>query len=190
MDEVTRSRTAWRRFARWALLAAVLIVWAVAFRPQWMGGSNAYVMVRGDSMLPTYRDGDLVIVQLQADYAVGDVVGYLIPPGEVGAGQLVVHRVAAVEPGYGFVIRGDNNDLPDPWTPSATDMRGKVVLSVPGVGRIIATILKPVNAAALAAALVVMALIAGSPRKPQIARVCSSSGLRTGLASRRRSAAR
>lgn len=183
-----------RATARPAVKLVVMLglfgLWALVFRPQWMGGSNAYVMVRGDSMLPTYRDGDLVVISLQADYDVGDVVGYLIPPGEVGAGQLVVHRVAAVEPDGGFVIRGDNNDLPDPWTPSATDIRGQVVLSVPGLGKVIATALKPANAAALAAALVVMALVAGSPRQPQVARVGSASALRLGALNRRRSAAR
>jgi signal peptidase I len=157
-------------------LIGLFAVWAVLLRPQWLGGSTAYVMVRGDSMLPTFEDGALVVLQLQDSYRPDDVVGYLIPQGEVGAGQLVVHRIVSVEEDGGFVIAGDNNELPDPWRPCTADIRGRAVLAVPGAGRIIAMAMRPMNAGAIAAALIVMILVARSAPRGQEGR----RGLRLG----------
>jgi len=56
------------------LLAAALAVWVVVLRPQSLGGSALYIVVRGSSMRPTYETGDLVVVQSAAAYSVGEFV--------------------------------------------------------------------------------------------------------------------
>jgi len=147
-----------RRKLRWvgrvlALLA--LAVWFAALRPQWLGGPAMYLMVRGDSMLPTYQNGDLLVIMRHDAYSVGDAAAYRVPADEVGAGRIVVHRVTEIEKGR-FTMQGDNNPAPDPARPEGQDMVGTVVLQVPGFGAVIATILSPTVAGGLAAALVVM----------------------------------
>jgi signal peptidase I len=88
-----------RRLFSIAFTAALVAVWFVCFRPSALGGWVTYVVIRGDSMLPTYETGDLVVLTPQPTYRVGDVVGYRVPAGELGAALTSVpptDRVAGV----------------------------------------------------------------------------------------------
>ena len=132
-----------------------LAVWFATLRPQWLGGPAMYLVVRGDSMLPTYQNGDLLMIMKQDGYSVGEAAAYRVPADEVGAGRIVVHRVTEIEDGQ-YTMQGDNNPAPDPARPERQDMVGTVALQVPGFGAVIATVLSPTVAGGLAAALVVM----------------------------------
>jgi len=139
-----------------ALMTVLLVgLWAVTLRPQAIGGPALFVIVRGDSMLPTYANGDLLLVEKATAYGAGEPVAYRVPAGEIGAGHLVVHRIVAGDATNGFVVQGDNNPAPDPWAPRTGDIAGRVHLAVPGVGLVIGFLVRPVNAASLAAAVVV-----------------------------------
>ncbi len=148
------------RLAIYGLAALLAVGWFAFLRPQWMGGPATYVIVRGSSMVPTYANGDLLFIQAQSDYKVGDVVGYHVPAGDVGAGQLVVHRILVVEPSGAYAMRGDNNSMNDPWEPTPSLVVGRVVASAPGAGGLMAVLMTPAVLAALATALVVMVLVA------------------------------
>lgn len=166
-------RLGWvRRVGRIASMTALVVVifaivthWPMAF-----GGSTQLVWVSGDSMEPTYRAHDLVVVRAGDDYDVGDVVMYPIPDGQAGEGVFVIHRIVAVfDGGVGagrddtvrYVTRGDNRTSDDPWAPTADDIVGAVAHTV-AFGPISATwvmvALSPIVVAmvlgALAAALV------------------------------------
>jgi len=143
--------------------ATLVLAWLVLLRPSWLGGSATYIVVRGDSMLPTYSTGDLIVLEAQPAFAVGDVVGYRVPQGEVGSGKIVIHRIVGIEPDGSFSMGGDNNPLPDPWHPQTSDVAGRAVLALPGVGGFIAQLMSPTIAGALAAAIVVMAILARTP---------------------------
>lgn len=152
-----------RTLGRWAMraaLAGLALAWLALLRPQALGGPAIYMIVRGDSMLPAYDYGDLLLITAQPSYSVGDAVAYRVPEGELGAGMLVVHRIAGVGPEGGFVMRGDNNPSNDPWRPGSELIAGKVVLDVPKVGQLIGYALQPVTAGALGAALMVMIVLA------------------------------
>lgn len=149
--------------ARNLLLAALLLAWALFLRPQALGGSAAFILVRGDSMLPTFNNGDLLLVYPQASYSVGDIVAYRLPASEVGAGHLVVHRISATSPD-GFELQGDNNPVADPWTARPADVAGRVFLRIPAVGMVLAFLLQPVLAGGLASAGVVMFILARATR--------------------------
>ncbi len=147
------------------VLIALLGVWLLVLRPQSLGGQTLYVVVRGDSMVPTYQSGDLVVARSESSYAPGDIVAYRVPAGELGAGRIVIHRITGTGPGNGFVVQGDHNPSPDPWSPQPSDIAGRAWLVAPGLGRAVAFIHQPVVAGGLASGLVVMVLLARRPRR-------------------------
>ena len=106
------------------LLVTAVIAWAIFLRPQWLGGPATFVLVRGDSMVPTYDNGDFLLAYPQPSYQVGDIVAYKVPVGEIGAGHLVVHRISAVT-SAGFELQGDNNPASDPWIATTADLWAK-----------------------------------------------------------------
>jgi signal peptidase I len=133
----------------------LLMGWFLVLRPTSLGGSANYVVVRGDSMLPTYVTGDLVIISDEPIYAVGDVIAYRVPAGELGAGLLVIHRIVGGSPDAGFVMEGDNNPAPDPWLPRAGDIAGRAWAVVPFVGRVMSMLHQPAIAASVAVGVLV-----------------------------------
>ncbi len=156
------SRPSASRALRSTVAIALIALWMVTLRPQWLGGPATFVIVHGDSMLPVYELGDLLVLHSQPAYAVGDPVAYRVPAGEIGAGRLVIHRIVEVD-GDAFQLKGDNNPAPDPWHPTQADVAGSVVVRLPGAGRLVAMLLNPAVAGAIAASVVVMAsLMRGS----------------------------
>ncbi len=154
-----------RRLLGLGLLAGAATLWVVAFRPQALGGPALYIVVRGSSMMPTYETGDLVVVQSAPAYAVGDIVAYRVPEAEIGAGHIVIHRIAGGDGAAGFAVKGDNNSAVDPWTPRTSDVAGKAWWVIPGLGRVIAIVHQPVIAGALAAGIMVTIVLARPPRQ-------------------------
>lgn len=174
-----------------ALIGAVVVAWAVTLRPQALGGPAVFVAVRGSSMLPTYRQGDLVVVESAAAYRIGEVVAYRVPAGQVGAGKIVIHRIIGGDGVRGFTLRGDNNTAPDPWSPKQGDMVGVATVRLADAGRLIALVRQPATLAALAASLVVTLVLLQPPgrgrgRRPE--RRFSGHALRGVLRWRRTSA--
>ena len=159
-----------------AALAFVLVFWVLVLRPAALGGPTSYIIIRGSSMLPTYAPGDLVIVQTAAEYRVGDIVAYRVPDGDIGAGLIVIHRIAALDQHH-LSLRGDNNAAPDPWQPLRGDVIGRAWLAVPGFGRLLAAIHQPIVLAALAASVVVAFIVAWRPRPRRHDRPLPSKGL-------------
>jgi signal peptidase len=160
-------RTRIGRLLKVGAMLAILAFWVVILRPQSLGGSAMYIVVRGTSMLPTYENGDLVIVQSAPSYVAGDSVAYRVPAGDIGEGHVIIHRITGGDGTDGFLLQGDNNDAVDPWTPRATDIVGKSWAVVPGVGRVIAMIHQPVIAGGLAAGVMVTLILAGQSRPPR-----------------------
>ena len=153
---------------------ALIVAWALFLRPQWLGGSATFILVRGDSMVPTFHNGDFLIAYGQPTYEPSDIVVYRVPAGEVGAGHMVVHRIVGVS-ATGYTIQGDNNPASDPWTATNADVAGRVAIAVPGVGMLLALVLQPTMAGGLAAAAVVMYAVSRStapkPARPKRSRL-------------------
>jgi signal peptidase len=157
-----------RRAVSVGLLGLLVAVWAFTLRPQAIGGPAVFVAVRGSSMLPAYQNGDLVVVEAAAHYAVGEVVAYRVPQGQVGAGKVVIHRIVGGTAENGFVMQGDHNTAPDPWSPRQGDMVGLATLRLPHAGGVISLVRQPVILSGLAAALMVTLVLArpSPPRRP------------------------
>lgn len=111
-------------------------------------------VVMSGSMSPALEVDDLVIVQPQENYAVGDIVVYQ------SGNSLVTHRVVSWDNGM-LVAQGDANNTPD--APVSTDaVQGAVVLRIPFVGAIVGALKTPVVLGIVV--LVAFALIALSFR--------------------------
>ena len=146
------------------IVAAVVLVglWAVLLRPASLGGSVTYLVIRGNSMEPSYHGGDLVLVRTTAEYRIADIVAYRVPSGDIGAGHLVIHRIAGGDGGAGYLLRGDNNPSVDPWMPRDGDIAGRAWIVIPGIGRLLNSIHQPAVAGALAVTLLaVLAFLRG-----------------------------
>ena len=99
--------------------------------PQSLGGRADWVMVSGTSMLPHLHTGDLVLVEHQTSYHVGEVVAYRVPKGETGAGYVVIHRIVGGNGRTGWKLQGDNRTAPDLWHPTDHDVIGSKLLRIP-----------------------------------------------------------
>jgi signal peptidase len=143
-----------------AVVFSLLVAgWFTALRPAKLGGPAAFVMVQGVSMEPTYHTGDLVISHRRSSYAVGDVIAYEVPGGDVGAGLTVIHRIISGSPATGFITQGDNNPTPDDWRPKLGDVEGSAWMVIPNGGRILTFLHAPIPLGGLAAAVVVMWIV-------------------------------
>ena len=117
-----------------AKLAALLALTAAGLwfgLPQRLGGRADWVMVSGTSMLPRLHTGDLVLVEHQSNYRVGEVVAYRIPKHEIGAGHVVIHRIIGGNGATGWRLQGDNRTAPDLWYPTNHDVIGAKELRIP-----------------------------------------------------------
>jgi signal peptidase len=100
---------------------------------QW-GGNTTFVVVRGNSMLPKYHTGDIVIARSADQFDVGDVVVYAVPEQYTGAGRLIMHRVLSIESDGSLTIQGDNRSQPDNFDIFPSDVRGVEAVHLPKVG--------------------------------------------------------
>ena len=141
------------------LLVAIVAAFLAYFWPQTLGGKDAYVKVDGQSMFPTYHFGDLAVVRRQSSYKIGDPVAYRIPKGEFGAGAMVIHRLVGGDGVHGFVTKGDNRTIKDPWHPRNSDIVGKVQMDFPALGTQVAKLTRPVYMGGLVAGLTVLVMV-------------------------------
>ena len=124
-----------RRYGQAGVLIAAQLAIVAALGwyclPQRLGGRADWVMVSGTSMLPRLRTGDLVLVERQPGYHVGEVVAYRVPKGQVGAGYVVIHRIIGGNGQTGWRMKGDNRTAPDLWYPTDHDVIGSKLLRIP-----------------------------------------------------------
>jgi signal peptidase I len=130
-----------------------------AFAPPALGGSAAFAVVDGTSMLPHFRRGDLVVLRRADRYGVGDVVAYRSPLLH----RIVLHRIVAVHAGR-YTFKGDNNSFIDPEAPTRRELIAKVWLRVPRAGAVSSLLRKPAIGAALTALLVLGVGLGGAKR--------------------------
>ena len=145
---------------RWAPTVGHVLVWIIVAIDAWflwpaqLGGSTSMVIVSGVSMEPQFFDCDLVIAR-RIEPSVGDVIVY--SPEELGGSQ-IVHRIVGGNGVDGWKVKGDNNSMIDPFTPTASEVRGVVLVHYDGFGRVSALLLSPVVWAIIILAAVAMLL--------------------------------
>ena len=69
-------------------------------------GHPFFISVKGNSMFPTIKDGDMVKIIPQKEYSIGTIVAYMY---EGGCGyKIIVHRIVAMRKKC-YYLKGDNN---------------------------------------------------------------------------------
>jgi signal peptidase len=103
------------KLVRFMILTLLLVVIGVLVYSS-VTGRFTVAVVKGKSMLPTLREGDIVFIARvdPGEIKVGDVIVYKSPSNSI----VVIHRVISIvnEDGdYYYVTKGDNNSGPDTW---------------------------------------------------------------------------
>lgn len=111
-------------------------------------------VVLSGSMEPTYSINDLIVVKEIEEYQIGDIVVFQ------DVYDLVVHRIVAIS-GDEIQTQGDANNMMDEPVMVST-IKGKVILSVPAIGKIVNMLKHP------AAIVVLLALAIGLLELPYI----------------------
>lgn len=148
-----------RQVLVWIATLVLAAGWFTYLRPTIWGGPLTYVVIRGTSMLPTYEPGDLVLVQREAEYGPGDVVGYRVPDGDIDSDLILIHRIIGGSATEGFILLGDNNEEEDVWYPKESEIVGRPVLHVPSVGLVLTFLRAPLVLASLAAGAAVALVV-------------------------------
>ena len=92
-----------------------------------LGTSTPMFSVVSESMEPTLHVGDLVIVKSEATYKERDIVVYM------RGSMPIIHRIIDVR-SDGFIIKGDNNPVPDPGIVTKSQIVGKSIAAFPVLG--------------------------------------------------------
>ena len=151
-----RKRSVTRLVGSWVLFAIVCTVGWLALGPTQVRGPASYVVVSGDSMKPTYQDGDLVIARKKSSYQVGDIILFDPRVGEVFS---VIHRIIEIRPDGFYVTQGDNRPDADGWFLSNDDVFGSAVVRLPYTGSVIRLIREPSLWFAVASIILVLVSI-------------------------------
>src|SRR6266849_4414652 len=116
-------------------------------------------------MLPRYHTGDLVLVERQSSYHVGELIAYRVPKGDPMAGAQVIHRIIGGDAKHGFVVQGDNRTAPDVWRPKQGDIVGAKALRIPNAVLVLRFLRSPLLLGLLAASFVFVHLLTGKKRE-------------------------
>ena len=129
-------------------LLGALLLWGLMILV--LGTTQPFYVVKGNSMEPTLRDGDLVVVKKvePSEVEPGDIIVFYKPGSK---SEIIIHRVIQKAERRGevyFRTKGDNNDSADPWLVPEEDLIGVVVggsrpLKLPLLGRMASFIRSP-----------------------------------------------
>ncbi len=127
-------------FIVFALLIILLFIFTALAADRVIAKSNipsvfgfSPLTVLTGSMEPEIYPGDMVVIHRQSDYAVGDTITYVVEGGK----SSVTHKIirSYVESGTTYYItQGINNNTEDEFPVAKSQVAGKVVLIIPGLG--------------------------------------------------------
>ncbi len=113
------------KFLRQAILVLVVVL-AVPV------GSNTYApfyIIDGNSMLPAFHPGDMVLVHHYPLPKIDDWAGKVIVFFDQASGRIIIHRVVAIDGQY-LKTKGDNNGAVDAFEPLGQDILGIVYAKI------------------------------------------------------------
>ncbi len=120
------------------------------------------MVVEGTSMVPTYHDGDLLLIQRNIDtgnLAIGEIIIFHSPNHY---DQLIVHKVVervVISGEIYYKTKGDNNPVADPWLVPPDNVVASVSADVPYLGQMLILIYNPFVRISIAALAFIFILI-------------------------------
>jgi signal peptidase I len=112
------------------VVLAIGINWGLAFG---LGTDMPVVAVESNSMVPTFSQGDILVLQgsTASNLHIGDII--VFSPGQQTP---VVHRIIAINQDGTFQTKGDANSgqLPFERSIAASQVHGKAILIIPYLG--------------------------------------------------------
>jgi signal peptidase len=112
------------------VIAVVVLVFLVFYRPVALCGDSRYEPVCSGSMEPALPVGSVVVIKPvdPETLKLGDVICFDLsePPS-------VTHRIINITK-EGFITKGDANEDPDMWAVKKENVVGKVEMTIPYVG--------------------------------------------------------
>ena len=154
-----------RRLLKIAVLVVIIFsaAYGVLFSLRFaLGTEYPVVVVNGVSMIPTYYEGDLLVVQGVSEkslIAVSDVIVFHSP---YSWDTLIVHRVVEIRPlndQLTFRTKGDNNNVQDHWQVLEEHIVGRVLQKIPYVGGVVTAIQSPYGVGILYSLIVVVIVL-------------------------------
>ena len=98
-------------------------------------------IVKSGSMEPTIKTGGIVVIRPTASYGVGDIITF----GTDTKTQIpTTHRILKIENGN-LTTKGDANDAADPSQTRVSEVRGKVLFTIPYLGYVLDFAKKPLG---------------------------------------------
>ncbi|MBI5332182.1 MAG: signal peptidase I [Candidatus Aenigmarchaeota archaeon] len=91
-----------------------------------LGTPTPMFSVVSESMEPTLHVGDMVVIA-SGEYHTGDIVVYM------RGNMPIIHRIIE-EREKGYIIKGDNNPVPDPGIVKKEQIMGKTIIAAPVIG--------------------------------------------------------
>jgi len=123
-----------------AVFVVVLLLLASLFPIPW---GPKFFIVESGSMEPAIHTGSIVMITRTDDYKVGDVITF-------GANDKIrvptTHRIQEIKQAgeiKTYVTKGDANNAPDMREVKQEEILGKVVLTIPYVGYVVAMAKRP-----------------------------------------------
>lgn len=147
-------------------LLGLLLGWFLLLRPSVLGGPASYVIVSGQSMVPTLNGSDLAVLQKRSDYRPGDIVAFRVPEGEPAEGAMVIHRIVGGSAEEGFVMQGDNKKASDLWRPTNDDILGRMWFRLPRAGLFLTFLQQPLILGSVVGGLGMISVLSGGLGKP------------------------
>ena len=102
------------------------------------GVAKARVVLTG-SMAPHMKPGD-VIITTTPKYRIpekGDIIAYTARRFNGAAVATISHRIVGGDGKIGFIVKGDQNKLPDVQRPTMADVKGVVIFVIPFIGNLL-----------------------------------------------------
>lgn len=125
------------------LIALALLLALFLLQSRFAGGEPSLggyrlCFIRSGSMEPAVKVGSAVLVQPRAaeDIRAGDIITFR----SASSGAFITHRVDHIDAGNGllFYTKGDANNVQDPMPVMGRQLVGKVALTVPYLGYLLA----------------------------------------------------
>jgi len=134
-------------FCSWLFFVAIIVlgIYILASNSYLFGGYRSFVVLSG-SMEPSIKIGDIILVHRQATYLPHDIITFQ------QENHLVTHRIVSTRFDRDeqlFVTQGDANRSEDDGQVNLKHVVGRVVLTIPYLGRFVAFAQSPLGLTSL-----------------------------------------